>query len=139
MKIILSFLALFMLIFFSSSCRKTSTEFLNEKADTSAVVKVQGSFSGVGSEKVSGQAKVYLQRGKLFLALENFSTDNGPDLKVYLSQADVPKEFIKLGDLKSTKGNQIYDITGMPDFTKYKYVLIHCERFNHLFGKAELK
>jgi hypothetical protein len=139
MKTILSLSILLMLIFFSSSCRKASTEFLNEKVDTSGVVKVQGSFSGVGSEKVSGQAKVYLQRGKLFLALENFSTDNGPDLKVYLSQADVPKDFIKLGDLKSTKGNQVYDITGMPDFAKYKYALIHCERFNHLYGVAELK
>jgi hypothetical protein len=130
---------LLLLIFFYSSCRKASTEMLNEKVDSSAVLKVQGSFSGIGSEKVSGQAKVYLKNGKLFLALENFSTDNGPDLKVYLSQADVPSNFIKLGDLKSTKGNQLYDITGMPDFTKYKYALIHCERFNHLYGRAELK
>jgi hypothetical protein len=139
MKTISIITVLLALTFLNSSCRKASTEVLNEKADTSGVVKVQGTFSGVGSEKVSGQAKVYLQRGKLFLALENFSTDNGPDLKVYLSQADVPNNFIKLGDLKSTKGNQIYDITGMPDFTKYKYALIHCERFNHLYGRAELK
>lgn len=112
---------------------------LNERVDTAAVVKVQGSFMGIGSERVSGQAKIYLQKGKYYLALENFSTSNGPDLKVYLSQQAVPNNFIKLGDLKSTNGNQVYDIIEMPDLTKYKYVLIHCERFNHLYGSAELK
>ncbi len=128
-----------MLMFFAGSCKKTSTVMLNERVDTAAVVKLQGTFMGLGSEKVSGQAKIYLQKGKYYLALENFSTTNGPDLKVYLSQQAEPNNFIKLGDLKSTNGNQVYDIPGMPDFTKYKYALIHCERFNHLFGSAQLK
>jgi hypothetical protein len=112
---------------------------LNEHVDTAAVVKLQGTFMGIGSEKVAGQAKIYLQKERYYLALENFTTTNGPDLKVYLSQQAEPNNFIKLGDLKSTNGNQVYDITGMPDFTKYKYVLIHCERFNHLYGSAQLK
>jgi hypothetical protein len=112
---------------------------LNEKVDTSAVVKFQGAFMGVGSEQVSGQAKIYLQQGKYYLALENFSTTNGPDLKVYLSQKAEPFNFIKLGDLKSTNGNQVYNILETLDFTKYRYALIHCERFNHLYGSSELK
>jgi hypothetical protein len=93
---------------------------------------------GYGSEKVSGQAKIFLTNDKYMLKLENFSTTNGPDLKVYLSKASSPQEFISLGDLKSTNGNQVYDIPGSPDFTKHRYVLIHCEKFNHLFGSAEL-
>jgi hypothetical protein len=112
---------------------------LNERVDTASVLKLQGSFMGIGSERVTGQAKIYLQKDRYYLALENFTTTNGPDLKVYLSQQAEPNNFIKLGDLKSTNGNQVYDIAGMPDFTKHKYVLIHCERFNHLFGSAQLK
>ncbi len=112
---------------------------LNERVDTTAILQLQGEFMGIGSERVSGQAKVYLQKGKYFLALENFSTTNGPDLKVYLSHESTPVNFIKLGDLKSTNGYQVYDITGMPDFTKYKFALIHCERFNHLYGSAAFK
>lgn len=112
---------------------------LNETVDTSAVLKFQGNFMGIGSEQVRGQAKIYLQNGKFFLALENFSTTNGPDLKVYLSQKAEPFNFIKLGNLKSTNGNQVYNILESLDFTKYKYALIHCERFNHLYGNAELK
>jgi hypothetical protein len=94
---------------------------------------------GLSRENVSGQAKIYLQKDRYYLALENFSASNGPDLKVYLSQKETPDNFIKLGDLKSTNGYQVYDITGMPDFANYKYALIHCEQYNQLFGRAELK
>ena len=120
------------------SCKKTSTEKLDEMISAESMLKSGGSFTGNGSEKVTGQAKIYLTDNKYMLKLENFGTTNGPDLKVYLSKAASPREFISLGDLKSTNGNQVYDIPGTPDFTKYRFVLIHCERFNHLFGSAEL-
>jgi hypothetical protein len=87
---------------------------------------------------VSGSVMVYQANGKLQLKLSGFSTTNGPDLKVYLSKEIQPVNFIKLGDLKSTSGNQVYDITGIPDFSQYRYALIHCEQYNHLFGSAEL-
>ncbi len=119
-------------------CGKTSTETLNETVNPDGNLKFSGTFKGLGSENVSGAAKIYLTNGKYMLKLENFSTSNGPDLKVYLSMASSPSEFISLGDLKSTKGNQVYEINGTPDFTKHKFVLIHCERYNHLFGSAEL-
>jgi Electron transfer DM13 len=139
MKILLTIPVFLLFIFSLSSCSKTSTVTLNERVDTAAVLKLQGPFMGIGSEQVSGQAKIYLQNGKYSLALENFSTTNGPDLKVYLSQKAEPYNFIKLGDLKSTNGNQLYELAEMPDLTKYKYALIHCERFNHRYGYAELK
>ena len=122
-----------------SSCRKASSEALNEMVPDGGMVKYSASFSGTDNQQVSGEAKIFLINGKYQLKLENFRTDNGPDLKVYLSKRDRPSEFISLGDIKSTNGNQVYEITGAPDFTIYKYVLIHCERYNHLFGRAELK
>lgn len=64
---------------------------------------------------------------------------NGPDLKVYLSKELQPVNFINLGALKSVNGNQVYGVTGMPDIMEYKYALVHCQAFNHLFGSAELK
>jgi hypothetical protein len=103
------------------------------------MVKYSGTFSGTDNQQVTGEAKIYFINNKYQLKLENFQTDNGPDLKVYLSKRDRPNEFISLGDIKSTNGNQVYEITVTPDFTMHKYVLIHCERFNHLFGRAELK
>lgn len=121
-----------------AGCGKTSTETLNEMVSMDGTLNGNGTFVGYGSEKVSGQAKIFKTNNEYMLKLENFSTTNGPDLKVYLSKAASPKEFISLGDLKSTNGNQVYNIPGSPDFTQYRYVLIHCERYNHLFGSAEL-
>jgi len=107
--------------------------------DTTARVKFEGVFMNERWGKVSGQAKIYLKSGKYILALENFLTNNGPDLKVYLSKDKTPADFIKLDNLKSTNGNQLYEIPGVPDFIQYKYALIHCEQYNHLFGSALLK
>lgn len=118
MKTLSTILVSILFIFSLSSCGKTSTVMLNERVDTAAVLKLQGPFMGIGSEQVSGQAKIYLQNGKYSLALGNFSTTNGSDLKVYLSQKAEPYNFIKLGDLKSTNGNQLYELAGMPDFNK---------------------
>ncbi len=119
-------------------CGKTSTQKLDETISIDGSLKFTGMFKGNGSQSVSGLAKIYLTNNQYMLKLENFSTSNGPDLKVYLSMASSPSGFISLGDLKSTNGNQVYEISGTPDFTKYKFVLIHCERFNHLYGSAEL-
>jgi hypothetical protein len=135
-KMVLTAFAGFLLFL---SCSKTSTERLEEMVSTDGVLKFTGSFRGVGSEKVSGEAKIFLANNGYMLKLENFNTSNGPDLKVYLSKASTPQSFISLGDLKSTNGNQVYNIPAMPDFTQYRFVLIHCERYNHLFGSAELK
>ena len=120
------------------SCGKTSTQKLDEMISVDGSLKFTGAFKGYGSQSVSGVAKIYLTNNNYMLKLENFSTSNEPDLKVYLSMASSPLEFISLGDLKSINGNQVYDIPGNPDFTKYKFVLIHCERYNHLYGSAEL-
>jgi Electron transfer DM13 len=124
-----------------TACKKnaTPTNPLNQTADTSAVVKYTGTFSNGPYGTVSGSAKIYLQNKMLKLALEGVSISNGPALHVYLSKEVQPINFIDLGNLKSTAGNQLYEISNMPDFTQYKYALIHCQQYNHLFGSAELK
>jgi hypothetical protein len=50
-----------------------------------------------------------------------------------------PVNFIDLGALKATGGNQLYEISATIDFTQYKYALIHCRQYNHLFGWALLQ
>lgn len=128
------------LTLFLGACTKSiSTAPINEMVDTAtAVLKYQGVFQKGPYGTVSGSVMVYEANGKRQLKLSNFSTTSGPDLKVYLSKEIQPLNFIKLGDLKSTAGNQVYDIVGSPDLAQYKYALIHCEQYNHLFGSAEL-
>ena len=110
-------------------------------ADTSSNItaKYMGNFGNGPFGSVTGVAKIYLVNGQYTLALENVAISNGPDLHVYLSKELQPVNFIDLGKLKATGGNQLYTIASMPDFTLYKYALIHCQQYNHLFGSAALK
>ena len=113
---------------------------VNNPVDTStAVSNFNGKFINGLYGVVSGSAKIYSQNNQQILALENFSSSNGPDLHVYISKEAQPVNYIDLGRLQSVSGNQQYPLTGNINFLEYKYALIHCQQYNHLFGSAELK
>ena len=125
-----------------TSCKKdvSSTASLNETVDTTvAITQKTGNFINGLYGTVSGEAKIYEEKGVFTLSLQNMDITNGPDLHVYISKEKLPVNFIDLGKLKSIKGNQVYTIPGMPDFTAYKYALVHCQQYNHLFGSALLQ
>jgi hypothetical protein len=85
-------------------------------------------------DKASGDARLYNENGSWKLFLSNFSTTNGPDLHVYLSTDQNATTFIDLGLLKSTSGNQVYNLSGDPGLATYKYVLIWCKQYAVYFG-----
>ncbi|MBL7741853.1 MAG: DM13 domain-containing protein [Chitinophagaceae bacterium] len=136
------FFSVILLMLFFASCVKenTPTTPLDNTADTTmAMSRYSGMFVNGPYGSVSGTARIYVQGTQYKLALEAVSISNGPDLHVYLSKEVLPATFIDLGRLQSVAGNQLYDIPGAPDFTLYKYALIHCKQYNHLFGSAELR
>ena len=129
-----------MLISFSCSEEEnnTPTAPIDDNFDPGqATLLKQGTLMGVG-HSVSGTAKVYDENGKKTVVLDPFSSQNGPDLKIYLSKDENASQYISLGAMKSTTGKQSYEITGMPDLAEYKFVLVWCQQFSVLFGKAEL-
>ena|SRR5688572_7976986 len=70
---------------------------------------------------------------------ENFGTQSGPDLHVYLAinfQApSVPGNTnVDLGLLSSNSGAQSYSVPSGVSLEEYSYVLIHCLTFNHWWG-----
>jgi hypothetical protein len=135
------FFVIFLSAVVASSCQKESSTVPGmDTIDTVAQTAVlMGSFSNGPWGSVSGQVSILLNRnGAYSLALQNINISNGPDLHVYLSKEVKPINFIDLGKLRSVSGNQVYAIPGSPDFTQYKYALIHCQRYNHLFGSALL-
>lgn len=80
-----------------------------------------------------------------FLRFEDFRTDNGPDLNVWLSSAppdasvrDFLNDWIDLGDLKGNVGAQNYEIPPSVDLDRYSTVLVWCVRFSVAFGAAGL-
>lgn len=125
-----------------SACVKENTPVdpVNNPVDTSMAMSwVSGTFSNGPYGSVNGKARIYFQNSQYILALENFNSSNGPDLHVYISKEAQPVNYIDLGKLQSVSGNQQYPLTGNINFSEYKYALIHCQQFNHLFGSAELK
>ena len=99
----------------------------------------KGVFMGADSfHKTEGKALIISQEGNTYLRLEDFTSTNGPDLKVYLSEDINAKSYVSLGELKGNIGNQNYEIPKNTDLSKYKYALIWCEKFRVLFGHSEL-
>lgn len=138
-KIFISILSVSM---YMAACVKenTPTNPLDDMVDTTTSMQTSaGMFMNGPYGNVTGTAKIYTMNNVHTLALENVIISNGPDLHVYISKEVQPVNYIDLGRLQSTMGNQLYSIPGNPDFREYKYALIHCQRYNHLFGSAELR
>jgi hypothetical protein len=117
---------------------KTSTATVNNQTIMGTVLK-QGSFTSANGYTVTGSAKVIDSSNVKTLRLENFSTSNGPALKVYLATSASATTFIDLGNLISTNGNHNYTISGSPDLNNYRYALIWCVAAGRLFGSAVLQ
>ncbi|MBK9739649.1 MAG: DM13 domain-containing protein [Actinobacteria bacterium] len=98
----------------------------------------------------SGRARVLeLADGSRVLRLDGLDTSNGPDLKVWLSDAPVldgpdgwfvfdDGAYVDLGSLKGNKGNQNYPIPADVDLSALSSVTIWCDRFSVSFGAADL-
>ncbi|MGW7453520.1 DM13 domain-containing protein [Streptomyces sp. NPDC054787] len=93
---------------------------------------------------------VRLPDGSHLLRLENLDTSNGPDLRVWLTDAPVKEgvagwrvfddgTYVSLGKLKGNKGDQNYEIPAGVDPAAYSSVTIWCDRFDVSFGAAALK
>ena len=116
--------------------------------EVGAVVKlIEGSFVD-RSHPGSGLAKV-LNDGteQRFLHFEDFETDNGSDLFVYLTRADagadagafgIEGDFVDLGRLKGNVGEQNYEIPIDVDLSEFDTVVVWCKRFSVAFTAADL-
>ncbi|UQX01784.1 DM13 domain-containing protein [Streptomyces sp. RerS4] len=93
---------------------------------------------------------VRLPDGSHTLRLEGLDTSNGPDLRVWLSDAPVKEgvagwrvfddgRYVSLGSLKGNKGDQNYAVPAGVDPADYGSVAIWCDRFDVSFGAATLK
>lgn len=109
-------------------------------------VTLGGDFRGLDHE-TSGRATLSkASDDRYYVRLEDFRTENGPDLVVYLSAAPASAEgrefaddFVDLGELKGNIGNQNYVVPEGTDLEQYRSVVIWCRRFTVPFGAAPLE
>jgi Electron transfer DM13 len=127
------------LLMLFSACKKekTNTGIVSmDPVDSTAQLQYRSVFSDGPYGTTMGVAKIFKKNNTYSLVLDSFSVNSGPDLHVYLSKERQPINFIDLGVLRTTTGTQVYNISGMPNFMEYKFALIHCQAFDHLFGSA---
>lgn len=106
----------------------------------------EGAFIG-RSHPGEGRAVVLTDGSQeRFLRFEDFRTDNGPDLNVYLStgpadgaSGSLDDDFIDLGDLRGNVGPQNYAIPEEVDLNRYDTVVVWCVRFGVAFTAADLE
>lgn len=100
-----------------------------------------GPFEGVDGHDAKGQAMlVEVEGGGQVLTFDEFETDQGPDLRVYLVKGDDVSggNFIDLGKLKAEKGRFQYELDEQVDPGEYTHVFVWCRAFSVGFGRAEL-
>ena len=104
----------------------------------------QGTFSSLAHHTV-GAASIYQGGSSHVLRLMNFSTSNGPDVHVYLTQgqgtdnaAIKAGKFLDLGVIKGNIGDQNYQLPADFDAHQYRGVSIWCKRFGVNFAGADL-
>jgi Electron transfer DM13 len=113
------------------------------------VTIARGSFVTHEHHTTGAALIVRLPDGSRVLRLEGLDTSDGPDLKVWLTDAAVREgragwhvfddgRHLNLGDLKGNKGSQNYPIPADAKLDGYRSVSIWCDRFNVSFGAAEL-
>ncbi len=114
-----------------------------DTATTSTVPEIttvaSGSFIDSAIHAGTGDVNVLTDGNQTFLRFEeNFSTDNGPDLNVYLRAEDGSGDFIDLGDLKGNIGSQNYEIPAGTDLDRFTEIDIWCVRFGVSFTTTQL-
>jgi len=120
---------------------------MNDPLPTTERKLAQGQFAGADSgHQGSGQATLYqLPDGAMILRLDKFQSTNGPELHVILTSHPAPtnatelmENFLDLGPLQATMGNQNYPLPADTDASQFKNVVIYCQPLKVIFSTAKL-
>jgi hypothetical protein len=108
------------------------------------VLLSRGRFESLEHQTAGVAQAIELPGGRRFLTLTRFETDNGPDLRVYLSTADANQDsagedFVDLGGLKGNVGDQQYELPRGADLERLTKVVVWCRAFSVGFGAAALR
>lgn len=122
-----------------------ATAIAQESTERNKII-AQGTFTTTEqNHPTAGTATIVKEGGKHFLVFDNnFTTANGPDVQVVLHRTrPVPvklqeENYIAIAALKSTEGEQRYEIPENIDLDKFDAVSIWCREFNVSFGYAGL-
>lgn len=113
------------------------------------IVLAEGAFISHEHETTGTVRILEVADGQRVLRIEGLDTSNGPDLKVWLTDAPVLEgqagwyvfddgAYVDLGVLKGNLGNSNYPIPADVDLADLTSLSIWCDRFSVSFGAAQL-
>ena len=137
-KILYLMFAVFVLVACSSDNDDMMMNELNNEGNSDEITPelIKGNFVS-DSHPTTGMVRI--NEDKSVLSLNNFKTDDGPKLLLYLSKEVDSKEYVDLVDLKGIEGKFEYEIPANSDLNKFKYVVVWCVDFSVSFDHAELE
>ena len=130
----------FGILLLMTACQKDPLENLNDPIDIAPTdtVLLTANFTN-GAHPTSGKVQLIKdQNNNKSLVFENFKTDSGPDLRIYLAKDKNASQFVEIASTVNT-GNFKIELPANADTDNQKFVLIWCKQFSVLFGHAELK
>lgn len=134
-KLLIAFMFLLIL-----ACKKEKNDInLSSNYDVSNATLISQATFTSGAHTTSGSIKLYSKNGVKTLVFENFKTDSGPDLQVFLSKSTSRVNALEIGELKATSGNFSYDINNSYNTDENNMTIIWCEDYSVLFGSAHLR
>jgi hypothetical protein len=109
----------------------------------------QGEFTSQEHDTTGTVRLLRLPDESLVVRIEDLDTSDGPDLKVWLTDAPVSPgvanagvfddgRWVDLGSLKGNRGSANYPVPPDTDVAGLNSVSIWCDRFNVSFGAADL-
>ena len=120
----------------TSSSPSSSSSSSAPSSSSSSSDSRTGTFAGLNGKKVSGT--VSISGGTL--TLSGFSSDEGPDLHVYLTSGTDEAAVGAGKEIKAVafdKADQTFSLSGI-DSSSYTDVVIHCDKAKAVFGAATL-
>ena len=138
MKKLRIFVALILMSFLAFSCKKEVTNPPSTVITDNLTTIYQGTFTA-SAHATTGTVKLVKDAaGKKYLVFDNFKTDSGPDLRVYLSEDLSANNYTEITN-KVINGSYQLTVDSGVDTDKKRKVLIWCKAFSVLFGSADLK
>ncbi|BCI80290.1 hypothetical protein MTY66_19150 [Mycolicibacterium sp. TY66] len=120
----------------SSAMSSSMTSAMTSAMTSSSAAARTGHFTGLNGKHVAGTATV----SGMNLEFTDFSSDEGPDLHVYLTKGSTESDVAagkEIAAIKFDQATQSFPLTGI-DTMGYTTVVIHCDKAKAVFGAASL-
>lgn len=102
-----------------------------------AAVKLSGTFAGANGKAAAGNVTITGNQ----VVLAGYSTDEGPDLHLYLTngttEADVAAG-VRISAVSFNTASQTFTLPAGVDASKYTNVVVHCDKAKAVFAAAGL-